>query len=322
MLAVSVLQDLDIEPAKLGAVLTGPPSVWVSWGECRRALAGHDPETDDGRERLGRWLLARRWAADVSREDLRERLRPVGLPVEHVLHPGLDWVRRRVLGDALDLGLGAVDIDPDDPDHVVLLPQPLLDAVGLDAEVEWAAAEEYLDRMGELAAERLALDAKGQLRPFGDCDAVTLLGARPLRTAIAAEAGGMGAVVVPMRRRGWTKLAMIDPAFGPAAAAATTSHDRGFTRPLLVTPDELTLASEGGRPEVIALLIRRPALAHGRPLASKDAAAPVRPPCLWHNGVCPPVASCLPPPRPRACACCATPASLPRSSSAGSRRTT
>lgn len=253
VLAVSVLHDLDIEPAALGVTLTGTPTVWVSYGECRRALAGHDPESPDGRERLARWLLARRWAADQPRDALLERLRPVGLPVDHVLHPGLDWVRRRVLGDALDLGLGAVDIDPGDPDHVVLLPQALLDAVGLDAEVCWTEAEAYLDRMGSLAAERLRLDAKGQLRPIGDCDVVTLLGSRTLRSAIAEQAGGLGAVVAPMRKRGWTRLAMIDPAFGPAAAAATVPFERGFLRPLLVTADELALAVDGGRPEQIVL---------------------------------------------------------------------
>lgn len=253
VLAVSVLHDLDIEPAKLGVSLTGAPTVWVSWGECRRALAGHDPETPDGRERLARWLLARRWASDVSQDELRERLRPVGLPVDHVLHPGLDWVRRRVLGGALDLGLGAVDIDPSDPDHVVLLPQPLLDAAGLDTDVEWQQAEDYLDRMGVVAVERLALDPKGQLRPIGDCDAITLLGSATLRAAIAAQAGGLGAVIAPMRKRGWTKLALIDPAFGPAAAAATSLEERGFSRPLLVTAEELTLAVVGGRPNEIVL---------------------------------------------------------------------
>ncbi|MCU1592784.1 MAG: hypothetical protein JWO12_176 [Frankiales bacterium] len=258
VLAVSVLHDVDIDPAALGVSLPGTPTVWVSWGECRRALAGHHPETSVGRERLSRWLLARRWAADVQLPDLIERLRPVGLPVDHVLHPGLDWVRRRVLGDALDLGLGAVDIDPEDPDHVVLLPQPLLDAVGLDGDVQWAAAEDYLERMGTIAAERTKLDPAGLLRPMGDCDVVTLLGARSLREAIAGPSGSMGAVVVPMRRRGWTKLALIDPAFGPAAAAATAEHDRGFTRPLLVTPEELALAPEGGRPEV--LVLRDPAV--------------------------------------------------------------
>lgn len=253
VLAVSVLHDLDIEPAKLGVTLTGAPAVWVSWGECRRALAGHDPEAPDGRERLARWLLARRWAADVSIDALRARLRPVGLPVDHVLHPGLDWIRRRVLGEVLDLGLGAVDIDPDDPDHVVLLPQPLLDAVGLDAELEWQQAEAYLERMGAVAAERVLRDPKGQLRPIGDCDAVTLLGSATLRAAIAKEAGGLGAVVVPMRQRGWTKMALIDPAFGPAAAAATVAAERGFTRPLLVTAEELAQAAEGGRPQDVPL---------------------------------------------------------------------
>ena len=254
VLAVSVLHDLDIEPAALGVVLSGEPGVWISWGECRRALAGHDPETVEGRERLARWLLARHWASTMSVDELKERLRPVGLPVDHLLHPGLDWVRRRVLGDALDLGLGAVDLDPDDPDHVVLLPQPLLDAVGLDAEVAWLSAEVYLERMGVVAAERLRLDPKRQLRPIGDCDVVTLMGASTLRKAIAQDSGGLGAVVVPMRRRGWANMAMIDPAFGPAAAAAPPAEDRGFVRPLLLTQEELSLAVEGGHPERLPLM--------------------------------------------------------------------
>lgn len=258
ILAVSVLRDLDIDPAPLGVTLTGPPAVWVPWGECRRALAGHDPETTEGRDRLARWLLARRWAADLPREALLARLRPVGLPVEHALHPGLDWVQVRVLGGALDLGLGAVGLDPGDPDTVVLLPTPLLDAGDLAAEQLWPDALGYLERMGGVAAERLATDAKGLLKPIGDCDVVTLLGARSLRSAIARAAGGMGAVIAPMRRRGWTRLSLIDPAFGPAAAAATAPPERGFARPLLVTADELALAADGGRPE--KLVLRSPAV--------------------------------------------------------------
>jgi len=249
---VSVLHDVDIEPSSLGVTLPGVPNVWISWGECRRALAGHNPETT-GRERLADWLLARRWAADLPVQDLVERLRPVGLPVEHVLHPGLDWVRERVLGDALDLGLGAVDLDPSDPDRVVLLPATALDAAGLDQEQMWTRTKVLLDDLGALAAERVRSDAKGMLRPLGDCDVVTLLGSRALRTALAADAGGLGAAVVPMRRRGWTKLALIDPAFGPAAARATEPAERGFDRPLLMTADELTIVPEGGRPEQIVL---------------------------------------------------------------------
>jgi hypothetical protein len=253
---VSVLHDLDIEPGELGVVLPGQPTVWVPWGECRRALAGHDPETT-GRRRLSDWLHARRWAADRTTDDLLQRLRPVGLPIDHVLHPGLDWVRERVLGDALDLGLGAVDLDPADPDRVVLLPATALDAAGLDQDQMWARVRGMLEDLGGLAAERLRRDTKGQLRPLGDCDVVTLLGSRALRAAIAQEAGGMGAAVAPMRTRGWTRLALIDPAFGPAAAAATEPAQRGFERPLLITADELTVVPVGGRAEDI--LLRDPA---------------------------------------------------------------
>jgi hypothetical protein len=258
VLAVSVLHDVDVEPAELGVVLPGTPPVWVPWTECRRALGGHDPETT-GRQRLADWLRARRWAGDLSAEHLVQRLRPVGLPVDHVLHPGLDWVRERVLGDALDLGLGAVDLDPADPDRVVLLPSTVLDDAGLDQEEMWAKTRTLLDDLGALAADRLRRDTRGLLRPLGDCDVVTLLGSRALRAALAADAGGLGAAVVPMRNRGWTRLAMIDPAFGPAAARATEPAQRGFDRPLLVTPDELTVVAEGGRPQEIVL--RDPALA-------------------------------------------------------------
>jgi hypothetical protein len=250
---VSVLHDVDVEPATRGVTLPGSPAVWVPWSECRRALAGHLPESAAGRVRLAGWLLARRWCADAGPQALELALRPVGLPVEHLLHPGLDWVRERILGDALDLGFGAAGIDPHDPDRVVLVPLPALDAAGIDPELAWTAARRLLEDLGELAAERVARDPKGQLRPYGDCDAVTLLGARTLRASLARGAGGMGAAVVPMRRRGWTRLALIDPAFGPAAAAATPGADRGFSRPLLVTSDELTLAPQGGRPEQIVL---------------------------------------------------------------------
>jgi hypothetical protein len=253
VLAVCVLNDVDLEPADDGVLLHGRPDVWISWSECRRALAGHDPDSGSGRARLTDWLQARRWCADAGRDALELSLRPAGLPVGHVLHPGLDWVRERVLGDALDLGFGAVGIDPEDPDRVVLVPLPALDAAGIDPEVAWTGARALLEELGSLAAERAARDPKGQLRPYGSCDAVTLLGSRTLRSALAGRSGGMGAAVVPMRRRGWTRLALIDPAFGPAAAAATPAADRGFPRPVLMTADELTLAAEGGRPQEIVL---------------------------------------------------------------------
>lgn len=253
VLAVSVLHDVDVEPAADGVVLPGLPGVWISWTECRRALAGHDPATDGGRLRLAAWLLARRWCADIGPVGMRELLRPVGLPVDHFLHPGLDWVQERVLGDVLDLGFGVVGLDPQDPDRVVLVPPAALDESGIDQGAAWLDASTYLEDMGRLSSLMVDRDARGVLRPIGDCDVVTLLGARSLRLALASGHAGLGAAVVPMRRRGWTRLALIDPAFGPAAAAATDPVDRGFARPLLITADEVTQVPEGGRPQALAL---------------------------------------------------------------------
>lgn len=250
-LAVSVLDDVDIVPLDDGVLLTGDVPVEVTWLELRRALGGADPADDLGRFRVRAWLRGRRIAADVHVEHLRTQARPVGLPVDHPLHPGLDWVRQRVLGGALDLGFGFVGVGHD-PDEVVVVPQGALDAAGVDPSPWWPVARDYLERMGAVAAQRLA--ANPVLRPIGDCDVVTLLASRTLREALCAHDGtGMRAAAVPMLRRGWLDLTRIDPAFTAAAAAATAPHERGFSRPLLLTADEVTLAPEGGRPADIVL---------------------------------------------------------------------
>jgi hypothetical protein len=262
-LAVSVLLDLDVEPADNGLRVVGVPPVLVSWKECRRALAGADPETDLGRRLLARWLLRRRWLADHTYDDLAERARPVGLPTDHALHPGLDWVRSRVMGDSLDLGLGFLGIQPGQPDRVTIVPQAAIEAAGLAdvAGAWWKRANDYLERMGGMAAQRFFRDPGATLRPMGDCDVVTLLGSGTFRRALTGnEAGGMRPVVVPMRTRGWVDIARIDPAFGPAAAAATSAVDRGFARPLLVTADELTMVRPGGSARIP---ISDPAVAEG-----------------------------------------------------------
>jgi hypothetical protein len=246
-LAVAVLHDLDVLPAIEGVVLTGTPPLEVSWSECRRALGGVDPESDDGRHRLARWLLLRRWIADRPIDDLYERARPYGAPVESPLHSGLDWVRRRVHGDALDVGFGFVGLDPRDPDKVLPVPQRLLDSADIAVDDWWPTAVVYLERMGRMAAERLERNGAAPLRPMGDCDVVTLLGSLTLRAAIVADIpDGMRAVAVPMRSRGWLDLSRVDPAFSAAAARLTAADDRGFSRPLLVTREEVAMVPEGG----------------------------------------------------------------------------
>jgi len=241
------MHDVDVLPSPHGVVLPGSSDVVITWAECRRAIAGADPESSQARLRLKRWLQMRRWLADRPLEDLAERARPYGTWVESPLHPGLDWVQRRVLGDALDLGFGFVGIDPDQPDLVVPVPHQLMRAAAVEPAPWWPTAVVYLERMGEMAAERIDRSPLAPLRPMGDCDVVTLLGSRTLRTAIVEGiADGMRTVAVPMRTRGWLDLNRIDPAFSAAAARLTSQEDRGFDRPLMVTREEVVIAREDG----------------------------------------------------------------------------
>lgn len=269
-LAVSVLDDVDLVPMDDGVLLTGANPVEVSWLELRRALAGADSvdaAEDLGRARVSAWLRGRRIAADTHPDLLRDLARPVGLPVDHPLHPGLDWVRHRVLGDVVDLGLGFVGVGRD-PDEVVVIPQGALDAAGVDPLPWWPVARDYLERMGAVAATRLVDNPDNPvLRPIGDCDVVTLLASRALREALCAQDGsGMRAAAVPMRRRGWLELTRIDPAFTAAAAAATAPDERGFARPLLLTIDEVGIATEGGAPAEIVLRDKAVQAPHLRPV--------------------------------------------------------
>jgi diadenosine tetraphosphatase ApaH/serine/threonine PP2A family protein phosphatase len=246
-LAVAVMHDIDVLPSPHGLVLPGSNDVAISWAECRRGIAGADPESPLARLRLKRWFQMRRWLADRPLEDLVERARPYGACVASPLHPGLDWVRRRVLGDTLDLGFGFVGIDPDQPDLVVPVPHQLLRAAGVEPSPWWPTAVVYLERMGEMAAERIERTPLAPLRPMGDCDVVTLLGSRTLRQAIVDGIhDGMRTVAVPMRTRGWLDLNRIDPAFSAAAARLTDVSERGFDRPLLVTREEVVLAKQDG----------------------------------------------------------------------------
>jgi hypothetical protein len=263
VLAISLLEDLDVVAGDTGAELAGEPPVLVDWDDCQQALGGAAPDSALARERLARLLWQRRWVADRPADDVAERVRPVGIPVRSDLHPGPEWVRERVLGGALDLGLGCVGLDPARPDVVIpLLPAASSTAQGSDG--EWTQARDYLERMGALAAARYVRDPKPPMRPMGDCDVVTLLGSASLRAVLARSAAGMCPMAVPMRTRGWLDLSHIDPAFAVAAAAATDRSERGFDHPLLVTADEVTEAAPGGRPERIALRDRSTASTESR----------------------------------------------------------
>ncbi len=232
----------------------------ITWDECIDALAGRDPESVQGRRRLASWLTICCLLARSSPATRAERIRPLGLPVGHALHPGPGW-GRRVLGGVLDLGLGVVGLDPAHPEDVTPLPPGIWTVLGVDPETYWPGVADYLAAMASLATERRLRAPYDPLRPMGDCDVITLLCHREYRTALVGAAGAPGemtAAGVPMRTRGWTQLRRIDPAFLVAAAAATDEGQRGFARPLLITADEVVMVSAGGRPGTNALLDAAP----------------------------------------------------------------
>src|SRR5581483_7049255 len=163
------------------------------------------------------------------------------------------WVRQPILGGCLDLGLGFLGLAANEPDRVVIAPTTALQAAGIDTAMWWPSAMEYLENMGALATTRWRRSLRAPLRPMGDCDVVTLLASVVFRGALCADAGGMRAIAVPMRHRGWLELSRIDPAFAQAAASITDDEARGFARPLLLTLDEVAMVGEGGRPAEIVL---------------------------------------------------------------------
>ena len=253
VLSVVVLDDLDLEPAEEGVrVPAAGGDELVPWSDVA-AAAGAPAGPAAARLRVRDWLLAHRTLQEenAAGTDPWALLLPLALPVGSAAHPGPAWAHRTVLGGALDLGLGVRLPAPDGgAPRVVPLPDPVARRLGLDvAGGQPAGALAYLERMGGYAGHRLRRDRGGRdggvLRPVGGCDVPTLLAARSLREVVVEDGGGLRAVAVPRRERGWFDLARIDPAFVGAAWSATEPEQRAFPRAVLVTRDEVTAPGAG-----------------------------------------------------------------------------
>lgn len=260
VLAVSVLEDVDLEPRPSGVLLPGRRPTLVRWSVLHRVLAGADPSGPAGRRRLATFLRLRLLVGDLGAQApavLESSARLLALPTGHVDHLGPAWQRGSLLGGDVHLGVGVLGL-LGDPDEVLPLHPGVAAAVGADPGRWWERLTGHAEAMGALAAHRLARDAgsgrHSVLRPVGGCDVPSLLASAALRRYLAGSDGsGMRALAVPMRSRGWYDLARIDPAFVGAAWSATPETERGFPRPLLVTADEVRLAAVAGDPVAFAL---------------------------------------------------------------------
>lgn len=264
VLAVCVLEDVDLAPTEGGVLLPGAggTDVLVPWSLVDIAVGTYDPLSPEARDAVSRLLRLTRELNARGDTDLRDLLRPVGLPRGHVLHPGRAWVRARVNGGALHLGLGLLGVDGD-PDAVTIPPRGLLDVLGVDRAAAWDRAWRYLEDMGAIAAQRMERDRPlAPIRPMGDCDALTLLGSAALRGALV-EADGVGvrAVAAPMRSRAWVDPDHVDAVFVRTAAAATPREARGFDRPMLVTLEGVWECADSDLAHAMAFALRdeRPA---------------------------------------------------------------
>jgi hypothetical protein len=252
VLAVSVLHDLDLAPADDGVRVPDENGVLVTWAMIAQ-VAGAELEAAEpaARHRVATLLRLHRMVSELADEAtacFREALRLVALPPGHIDHLGPDWVIQRLPGGALDLGFGVYGL-LDEPDRCVPLPPSVAERVGVQGRESWAAMREYTERMGALAAARLARDGReGVIRPVGGCDVLSLMASRTLRKHLAEGDGtGMRAVASPTRQRAWYDLRHMDPGFVQAAWQLTDEQDRGLAIPLLVTADEVAVPQQPRR---------------------------------------------------------------------------
>ncbi|MFI7589221.1 hypothetical protein ACIB24_19320 [Spongisporangium articulatum] len=253
VLAVSVLSDIDVEPADGGVVLPGATPWMVSWTAVAMAMgtstAGHESaigidEIEDGARRRVETLLRLHVLITELGSEAQHRFhsagRLVALPAGHAEHPGSQWTREILRGGALELGIGVHGL-LEGSDVVVPLPPSVTARLGIPVESWWPEVRDHADRMGALASSRLRRDGDtAVIRPVGGCDVLALLSSRTLRRHLAAVDGsGLCTVAVPTRRRGWYDLRHHDPAFVAAAWSLTPPPMRGNVKPLLVTSHEV-----------------------------------------------------------------------------------
>lgn len=255
VLAVTVLEGLDLLPTADGVVVPGPSDTLIDWADidsCVQAAA----RDEDAHRLVSALIRLQVVVTDLgshAMDTLSPSLRLLALPRDHVVHPGASWVRDTVLGGTLDLGIGIIDVVGRRTDCV---PLPAVVAKRLRAEEVWAAVRHHAEEMAQICASRLRREGvtpqtlsamrsrvpRGVLRPVGGVDVPSLMSTTTLRQELVdTDPSGMRAVAAPMRNRGWYDLSLTDPAFVGSAWVATDPVMRGLRGPILVTAEEVAV---------------------------------------------------------------------------------
>lgn len=248
VLAVAVLDDLDVVPGDAGVTVPGAspsdPPVSLRWADVAAAVGTAPPGSALSRRRL------------LREAALHRALLAPGVPGLHLLalppgrRPDDAWPIARVPGGALTVGLGVDLGTPEAARRPALVPVPerlrrLLPADRAAVHDLVADRRSELDRLGALAAARLVRQPD-VLVPQGPADVPTLLASAPFRQALAAGCpSGLRTVALPSRLRGWLDARRADPGFVPLAYALLDEEEQAFDRVLLVSAEEVALAPGG-----------------------------------------------------------------------------
>ena len=237
--AVAAIDGIELRPDRDGVLPPGRAVSLISWPQVRATLGSDDPLDPAPRRRLELLVELHQVVGELG-PDAADRLgqasRALALPVGHPLHPGRGWVRHRLPGGVLDLGLGVAGLLPGRPGPVPL-PPGVAEAAGLGGADRWERLWQQAERLGALAGRHLAgTGDSAVIRSAGGFDALTLAATQALRDHLLGSTGPAGLpVAAPRRDRVLTGARAGDRDRSRATWLLSAAAERGVLEPRRLT---------------------------------------------------------------------------------------